>query len=318
MAVRIRSLLLLLVLLALALIIAIWPHIVAYGVQYSLKSARSPRFNPVWTGMKGTWQGVHIDSVDTLLIVPTDGKTAIKSVPVKLSLQNVWVKPSILSALLNQQALGFSAEIFGGSISGSLSSVLGEPSASIAASGIDLSQLALFPEVRATGIRTGTIEGTASMSKIVPGEIPDSTFSVSLRDFTLPPNQLTSILKLDPSEKAQVMVSGSTSRDAISVESLTIQSSLGKIRLKGTAVGRIGQRIERVEATTGVELTQHGVEALGAWLPLVTNNSIASNTTNFTVRTTTAACSGKSLYALQLRNQTLCFSNQFERGKAIF
>lgn len=316
MARRLRSALLLILLGAIALIVALWPQLLSYAAQYALRSAQSPSLKLTWTGAKGSRTGVSFDSIDALAAISTGNSGPLKSVPVRLSLSNVQVQPSFISAMLNQQAATFSASIFGGSISGSVSGVFGSPSASIAWSHIDASSLALLPEIRALGIRQGLLEGTASFSGLKPAQVPNSVFSVNLRDFNIPNTPLNSILKLQPSDILTISVSGSSTPDVITLEPITVIAPFGKLQSRGTIGLSSRGGLRDVILATDVSLSSAGSDRFGAWLPLLTNNQVTAGARSFSLRSKTVPCSGSgNLQTLSLGGQTLCFSNRVEQSR---
>lgn len=316
MALRIRSYLLLLLAIAATLLVLIWPQILSYGAQYALRSAQSPQMKITWSGTKGSREGVHFDSIDALLAVKTGSSARIKALPVRLSLSNVWIKPSIISALLNQHAAAFSADFLGGSVSGSLSGALGSPTISVAWSNIDAATLARFPEVRALGISQGMFEGTATISAIDPAQPPNTTFSAALRDFSVPRNSFSSVLKLEPSDLVTISISGTSTPRSISLQPLSVTGFFGKLDSTGS-IGVSGSGgITDVDLATAVELTPSGSQRFGQWLPLLTNNAVKAEASSFTIRSKTITCpSGGHPYTMQIGGRTLCFSNTVERSR---
>ena len=315
MARRLRSAIILLLLSIVALTVALWPQLLSYGAQYALRSAQSPSLRLSWSGATGSRSGVSFESIDALVAVSTGGNGRLKALPLRLSFSNVQVQPSVVSALLNQQAATFSADIFGGSISGSVSGALSKPGASIAWSRIDVASLALFPEVRALGLRQGTMEGTATFSDFVPNQPPRAVFSATFRDFNIPNSPIHSVLKLQPDDLVTVAVSGSSTADTVSLEPLSVTSAFGKAESRGTITLAPQIGVRDVSLTTSVSLTDSGSEKFGAWLPLLTNNLVQAGTRSFTLRSRTVPCSGAgNVQVLNLGGRSLCFSNRVERA----
>lgn len=318
MARRIRTIFLSLLLVAAAGVVALYPTLLGFGAQYALQSLQSPSCRLVWSGVRGTWEGIHIESLDSLIAVPTRGGP-LKAIPVKLSATNISIRPSILSALVGQQAASFSAQIFGGSISGSISSIFSSPRASIAVSGIDITELSRFPELRALGLRSGQIEGTLSIIGAAKDAPPTGTFSVKLTDFSIPANQYTSLLKLGPQDVVSLSSSGTLATDVMTVDSLTLSSELGKVAAKGKATLKPPSGVQSVEATTSVSLTASGSERLGAWLPVMTNNAIPNDASALTIYSSSVPCTDQSrVFTMQFGGSALCFKNRFERRAATF
>ena len=316
---RLRSALAIVVLTLLALFVALWPTLLGYGAQYALRQAQSPSLRLVWSGVHGTWRGIHIDSLESLIAVPAQGTGPIKAVPVRLELRNVWIRPSLISALVNQEALSVSGEIFGGSLSGSVSSLFSVPTTTLAIAGIDLAELALFPEVRALGLRTGSVSGSITMASAKPGQIPSGTFSLAVKNFSVPSNQYTSLLKLGPQDTLDLVLEGSSTADTVSVESLTVNSELGKLSGRGKAVFKVPQFPDKVESTAAIALSARGSERLGAWLPIMTSNAIQSDGKALTVVSSLVPCNGSSAaFNMQFGSRRLCFRNRFEKRAATF
>lgn len=105
---RLRIYLLGTLLALLALVIMLWPTILSFAVQYALQSSYSPRFRPVWSGISGSWSGVHIDSIEALTFVPIGVSEIIKALPVRIAIENIWLRPALMSTLLGSRALSFS------------------------------------------------------------------------------------------------------------------------------------------------------------------------------------------------------------------
>ncbi len=314
MALRLRSYILLIVFTFVVLVVLVWPQLLSYGAQYALRSAQSPTMRLSWTGAQGSRGGVHFDSIEALFSVSTGSRGPIKSLPVKLSVSNVWVKPSLISALLNQQAATFSADLFEGSVSGSVSGALGSPLLSLAWSDIELAALARYPAIRALGLNEGVFEGTVTLTAVDSAARPDTTFSATLRDFAIPRNTLSSVLKVQPGELVTISVSGASSRNSVSLQQLSLSGFFGKILSTGTIGLSPDGEAQEVNLSTDVQLSDSGSQRFGQWLPLASNNVLDARATAFTVRSRTVSCpSGGHPYTLQLGHRTLCFSNQFNR-----
>ncbi len=316
MALRFRSYLLIILLVLATLVTLLWPQLLSYAAQYALQSAQSPSLKLSWTGAQGYREGVHFDSIDAIASVSTGSKGPIKALPVRISASNVWIKPTFLSALINQQAATFSADLLGGSVSGSLSGALGSPTISVAWSNIEVAALARYPVVRAVGISTGVLEGTATVSGLDPATPPRSLFSATLRDFAIPRNSFSSVLKLQPGDLVTVSVSGSSSPETVAFQPLSITGFFGKIISNGTVAVSPQAGIRDVDVSTNVELTPSGGQRFGQWLPLLSNNLIQAETRSFSLKSKTIPCpSGGHPYTIHVGSKTLCFSNQFNQGR---
>lgn len=315
---RLRPALALFVLMVLGLLVALWPTLLGYGAQYALRHAQSPSLRLVWSGVRGSWSGIHIDSLECLVAVPAKGAGPVKAVPVRLALSNVWIRPSVIAALLNREALAVSAEIFGGSVSATISSPFSGPATAVAVADIDLAELALFPEMRALGLRTGAVSGSFTASSVTPGRIPAGTFSLTVKNFSIPSNQYTSLLKLGPQDAVDLAITGSSSPDTITVESLTLDSELGKLSGKGKALFKDPQYPDKVESTAAISLTERGSQRLGAWLPVMTSNAIQSDVKALTVSSSLVPCNTASAFNMQFGSRRICFKNRFEKRAATF
>ncbi len=292
----------------LALITLAWPKVVEHAALAALKASRSASFTPVWSGVRGTWDGVHIDSINALIAVPARASGPIRSLPLRLSIENVWIRPSIVSALLNREALRFSGEIFGGSVSGSLFALLSSPGGTIAWSDINIATLALFPEIRALGLRSGLLEGSIRVGNFGTGGIPSATYSLVVKRFSAPNSSYSSLLKLGPEDVFDLSASGAATADTLTVDTLTVSSNLGRLQARGKARVRGQHELESFEAVTSLELSQQGSEKMGAWLPLLTNGQVASSATSLTIRTKSVPCGNRAgIYNMQFGGQRVCF-----------
>lgn len=316
MAIHFRSYLLIALLVLATIATLVWPQLLSYAAQYALKSAQSPSVKLSWTGAQGSREGVHFDSIDAVVSVSTGSKGPIKALPVRISASNVWIKPSLFSALLNQQAATFSADFLGGSVSGSLSGALGSPTISVAWSNIEVAALARYPAIRALGISTGTLEGTATVSGIEPAKPPRALFSATLRDFPVPRNSFSSVLKLEPGDLVTVSVSGTSSPEVVSLQPLSVTGFFGKLLSTGTIGLSPREGVRDFDLSTTVELTPSGSQRFGQWLPLLTNNAVQAETSSFNLKSKTIPCpTGGHPYTMQVGGRTLCFSNQAARNR---
>lgn len=312
---RLRIYLLGTLLALLALVIMLWPTILSFAVQYALQSSYSPRFRPVWSGISGSWSGVHIDSIEALTFVPIGGSEIIKALPVRIAIENIWLRPALMSTLLGSRALSFSFDAYGGSISGSLSSILSKPSIDLQFSGLDLAELAAYPEIRALGIQGGILGGHISADSIGIKAVPTSTFNLELKSFTIPNNIYTSILKLSATDTVDASLQGVAKDDILTVNELNLRSEFGTMIGQGSVTLDQHRQPTKLKTTASFTLSESGSTNFGVWLPIVTNQIIASNTRSFKVTSSNVPCSSSgALFQLVLGGSTHCFKNRFEKG----
>lgn len=314
MKLRLRSYLLLTLIVLVAVLVLVWPQLLSYGAQYALRSAQSPSLKLTWSGAQGSREGVHFDSIDALMAVSTGSNARIKALPLRVSLSNVWLKPNVISALLNQQAAAFSADFLGGSVSGLLSGALSTPILTVAWSGIDAATLTRFPEIRALGISQGIFEGTATVSGFDTASLPSTAFSATLRDFAIPRSSFSSMLKLQPSDLVTISFSGTSSPGSVMLNPFSVSAPFGNLRSTGTIGLAPKEGVQDVDLSTVIELTPSGSQRFGQWLPLLTNNMVQAETRSFTLHSKTIQCpSAGHPYTMQIGGRTLCFSNQVDQ-----
>ncbi len=144
--------------------------------------------------------------------------------------------------------------------------------------------------------------------------VPTSTFNLELKSFTIPNNIYTSILKLSATDTVDASLQGVAKDDILTVNDLTLRSEFGTMIGQGSVTLDQQRQPTKLKTTASFTLSESGSTHFGVWLPIVTNQIIASNTRSFKVTSSNVPCSSSgALFQLVLGGSTHCFKNRFEK-----
>lgn len=263
------------------------PRVFEYAARRGLKQLTSSGITVSTEGLDGSLRGVSAARAQTWLPISVGGDG--RAFPLSLELSNLSIRFSGAAALDRIPTVLFSADAYGGSISGELFHLLGEPRITARFSEMDLST---HPQLSAAGFNKGTLSGHVESLSLNPQRPTKSSFKVQLSDASFsPPPMVSSLLALQEVTDANLSAEGSLDeRGEFVISPLRVDSSI--VNCKGEGRGALGvpSGSPRLSSNLRVELLGEAGASLAQWLPLISDNALDSSRRAFSISMTGRPC----------------------------
>jgi hypothetical protein len=238
-------------------------------------------------GLEGFLFGVAAKRIDSWIAVPV-GAAGISAVPLQIQVDDVSTSAHI-NPFFFQTSARLNGSLYGGTISATLFNLLGTRLLSGTASRVDLS---IHPQLRALGIDSGVVD-LATVNHPIQGIWrAESEYTLRISEFDLrPPRPIQTLSGISQLSDGRTEVRAKIKPEgALSIESASFDSSLASGSLKGSATIRPSGELQNVSATVKVNLDRPDSAKLKVWLPLLSNQEVSSEASNFTCQIRTVGC----------------------------
>ena len=304
---RVRRLLIILTTLGVSVVL-LAPAIVQLVARHYINDARAQLekqgIRLSVTGITGQLLGVSASSIDLWLPVRVGDRGA--GFPIGLEFRDV--SASLLPSL--HPRVRVTGEAYGGKFDLTLSDLRNSTGPTCQAQ-IDSIDLGAHPQLNALGLSKAVASLTLEDARIPFDEhaaaraslkIDDASLSLSPRLIGLIGGefqQVASLLKIEDITEASVRVEGTTEHGAFSLRPIDFSSSLGAVSGQARGTFNNGRGEPSLTASLRVDLT-NGTSQLQNWLPLLSQNTLSSETTRFTTHVSSTSCANASAPTLRL------------------
>ena len=288
-----------------ALAVGLIPSLLQFVAQRYIGTLSSRDFRLTAREIEGHFVGISASSVELWIPLRLDSQSG--AIPLSIQLQNVSV--SIRAPLFppRMPTVMFSANAYQGSISGELSELGRSPRLSLKLSGLALSD---HPQLLALGITSGSLSCSAQGITLNSDQIKPASGEADIENlaFAPPPlvsrvTRISSVSNLNAHISAVVRDNGT-----FSIQPMVIDSSLASIQ--GRATGRIQrQDLTSLQSIVQVRLRGSEGQSLAQWLPILSNNSLTSENSDFSISSRTSACTAHT--PSLIRVGSVCLANSF-------
>jgi hypothetical protein len=283
-----------------------WSTILTAVVQEALSTARTNGARIAWGKVTAAGTAVDIKAFEIWLPGPAVGPGFRP--PIQLEFSNASGALPLSSLVSLAPRADWSLNGYGGTIKGDASSFTSVPTGSIIAEGVNI---ALHPQLRALGLASAVLSGTAKEVTFAPFPATKAEFAVQVSGLSIPtfPEQFA-LLKLPPIEDGAITVEGTIKGGVVDARSVRASSNVltadGQFRFTQPLAG--GK--STCEGKLSVSLTERGMKALGPWLPLISNSALSADTRTFEVRITGVQCTSSTR---EPRVGNMCIVTRYQR-----
>jgi hypothetical protein len=304
---RVRRLLIILITLGVSVVL-LAPAIVQLVARHYINDARAQLekqgIRLSVTGITGQLLGVTASSIDLWLPVRVGTRGA--GFPIGLEFHDVSV--SLLPSL--RPRVRVTGEAYGGKFDLILSDLRNSTGQTLQAQ-LDSIDLGTHPQLNALGLSKALTSLTLEDARVpfdqhtgarASLKIKDASFSFSPRLIELIGGefqQVFSLLRIDEITEARIQVEGSTENGAFFLRPIELSSSLGDVSGQARGTFDNGRGQPSLTASLRVDLS-NGTSKLQSWLPLLSQNTLSSETTRFTTNVSSTSCANASVPTLRL------------------
>lgn len=289
------------------------PAVVQLAARHYISDARAQLekqgINLSVTGIAGQILGVTATSVDIWLPVRVGGRGIRFPIAIELRDVSVSLHPALAPHVRVQ------GEAYGGKFDLTISNLRNPagPTFQALLEGIDLGA---HPQLHALGLSRAVASLTLEDARIsfdqqtaarASLKINDASFSISPRLVELIGGefqQVVSLLKIEEITEANIRVEATTENGAFSLRPIDLSSSLGEVSGQARGTFNNGRGEPSLTANLHVALSDTA-RHLQDWLPLLSQNRLSSETTEFTTSISSTTCANASGPTLRLGRMCL-------------
>jgi hypothetical protein len=256
------------------------------------------------SGIAGHRLGVTATSIDVWLPIKVGSRGA--RFPIGLEFRDVTA--SLLPSL--SPRVRVTGEAYGGKFDITISDLRKSTGPTLQAQ-IDRIDLGAHPQLNALGLSKAVASLTLEDTRIPFDQQPAARASLKINDasFSLSPRllelmsgefqQVVSLLKIEEITEASIRMDGSTENGAFSLRPIELSSSLGAVSGQARGTFDNGRGEPSLTASLRVDLS-NGTSQLQNWLPLLSQNTLSSETKRFTTNVSSTSCANASVPTLRL------------------
>jgi|GEM_PF-5012565 len=281
------------------------PALIQFAAQSYLGNLTTRDFRLNAREIQGHFVGLSAAAVTVWLPIRTSPSSA--AIPLSIELQNVSVSLRLPLFPPRLPIVSFKADAYQGSLSGELHNVVTSPRLSFKLSGLALSE---HPQLLALGVTSGALTGSAQGIPLQPEPRMTASAAIQIDNMELsPPPLVSQLVGISAVRDLQAQIAGAIQSDGnFTLQPVVIKSSLASIQ--GRATGHLEHDIlSSFQSVLQVKLSEGDGKGFAQWLPIISNNSLSQEETEFTIASRTIACSEQSQNPLRIGST--CLSNSF-------
>lgn len=295
-------------LLAIVTVVVSWPTILKFIVQGSLESAKSSGANLSWNGLTTGASSVALDSLTVWIPGPRVKGTF--AIPVSLELSRLSVALNVASLATLSPSVTYSTQLYGGSVSGEAQQVSGATRATATIENVEIGN---HPQLASLGVHGGSTNGSFQEMILTPQGPAGGTFSVKIRELTIPAiAEMALLLRTTSLGTIDLDAEGTISPTKVDVPSIRLSSMFGSVVGALTASDHLS-RSPSLNGSFEVSLSDHGIATLGPWLPLIPGAGLDASTSSFIVSVSSTPCSAARGSGTAVRLPSGCLKLLFQK-----
>jgi hypothetical protein len=256
------------------------------------------------TGIVGQRLGITASSVDLWIPVKVGGRGV--RLPLTLELRDVTMSLHIIPS----PHISFRGSAYEGTFDGSLHE-LRDPRGPTLRLDLTRVDLGAHPQLSALGLSKALTTVSVDQARMDLTQVTSGQFDLGVTDatFLISPKlaeiiggefqQISSLLKIEEVRDANLTMRAKLEDGAFSVRPITFASSLGSISGQARGILDTGRTEPSFTTTLRIELSDT-TRNLQNWLPLLSQNTLSSETTRFTTNISSTPCSNTSVPTLRL------------------